>query len=122
MDKMTYLLFRQEAHDAEAHHMSVLETQFPRIVEHLVELWQSGACDEYLKKLLLDDRGDRHGFPPEIVDDLILLDAIHWSHSHEDGTAQFGNNVFDFRFSSTPVARNTKPAGSQGWIKRTFGL
>lgn len=125
MDKMTYLLFRQEQeeHEAQAQHMSGLEQQFPRIAENLVELWNNSACDEYLNKLLLDDRCDRHGFPPDIMEDLMLLENIRWTLVHDEGLPQPATHILQYRFSETevPATLASTPAGSKSWIKRTFG-
>lgn len=122
MDKMAYLLFREEAHEAEARHWSLLEQKFPRIAEHLVEVWNTPACDKYLQELLINDRGDRHGFPPEVVDDLFLLDSLRWNHD-ADGTPHSDPHAADYHFSSLPEHGHdpAKPAAPQSWIKRTFG-
>ena len=123
MDKLTYLLFRELERGAKSPHFSQLEQQFPRIALRLVELWNSSACDSYLRQLLLDDRGDRAGFPADIMDDLIMLDSIH-SELHLSGGPQSANSAFEFRFNHTTgaVAPVIKAAKPQGWIKRTFGL
>lgn len=122
MDKMAYLLFRQDEEDAQALHKSQLERQFPRIAEHLVELWNNSACDQYLNTLVLDDRCDRHGFPPEIMEDLMLLENIRWSLLHDEDLPQPATHILQYRFSETPVhaAPANTSAGSKGWIKRTF--
>jgi hypothetical protein len=123
MDKMTNLLFSQEQEEAHAHEMSGLERQFPRIAEHLVEMWNNAACDEYLNTLVLDDRCDRHGFPPEVMEDLMLLENIRWSLVHDEDLPQLPTHILQYRFSETPVhvALANPPAGSKSWIKRTFG-
>jgi len=55
-----------------------LERRYPRIVDRLVGLWGSPVCGEYLQSLILMDRGDlRQGFPPELIEDLMLLDYCH---------------------------------------------
>jgi hypothetical protein len=59
-----------------------LEAKFPRIAKSVRELWGTPQLDDYLDRLLIDDRGDRHGFPPEVVEALLTL-----SHRH---AAQYG--------------------------------
>jgi hypothetical protein len=56
-----------------------LARQFPRIANKLCELWKRPAqCDVYLKKLIMDDRGARKGFPPEVAKELSVL-AGHYA-------------------------------------------
>ncbi len=104
MDKLTYLLFRQIERGATSPSFSALEQRFPRIALRLVELWQSLACGDYLRSLLIDDRGDRQGFPAEVVEEIILLDSIHWSNAAS--RSDFGGH-HEFRFApeqdTTPV-------------------
>jgi uncharacterized protein len=46
----------------------------PRIIERIVALWQQGpALEAYLDDLLIDHRGDRQGFPPEIILEILAL-------------------------------------------------
>jgi len=55
----------------------VLEAKFPRIAETIRGLWGHSELDRYLDHLLIDDRGDRHGFPPEVVEALLVLSRRH---------------------------------------------
>jgi hypothetical protein len=51
-----------------------LEREFPRIANALSRQWRSpSACIAYLDELLMDKRGDRRGFPLEIVLELATL-------------------------------------------------
>lgn len=55
-----------------------LERQFPHVVDRIVGLWGHAICGEYLQSLIVMDRDDsRQGFPPELIEDLILLDYCH---------------------------------------------
>lgn len=55
-----------------------LARQFPRIANRLCELWRRPAqCDAYVKKLIVDDRGSRKGFPPAVANELATL-ANHY--------------------------------------------
>ena len=54
-----------------------IEQQFPRIAEKLKIVWPSEACALYLTSLLVNDRESRRGFPPEVVEDLLMLHAIN---------------------------------------------
>ena len=51
-----------------------LARRFPRIANSIAELWPRGArCEEYLFTLVVDLRGDRTGFPPEVAQELTAL-------------------------------------------------
>jgi hypothetical protein len=54
-----------------------LEAKFPRIAETIRDLWGSARLDRYLDQLLIDDRGNRNGFPPEVVEALLVLSRRH---------------------------------------------
>ena len=48
--------------------------RFPRIANKLSELWPRPAqCEKYLDALILDLRGSRKGFPPDIASELASL-------------------------------------------------
>jgi hypothetical protein len=51
-----------------------LARRFPRIANSIAELWPRGArCEEYLFTLVVDLRGDRTGFSPEVAQELTAL-------------------------------------------------
>jgi hypothetical protein len=50
-----------------------LEQQFLRVLNRIVDLWNSPEIDAYFTDLLIDSRGNRQGFPPEIVSELFVL-------------------------------------------------
>jgi len=55
-----------------------LARQFPRIANRLCELWKRPAqCDAYFKTLIIDHRGGRKGFPPEVAAEISTL-ASHY--------------------------------------------
>lgn len=53
-----------------------LENRFPRILDKLVELWDTPKFDAYLSDLMFSSRPDRQGFPKEIVSELHLLSQV----------------------------------------------
>jgi hypothetical protein len=67
---------------------STLERQFPRIIEAIVLEWGRPTLNRYLDRLMIDDRGDRVGFPEEILSEIMLLKLINESltavHSRPD--------------------------------------
>lgn len=56
--------------------ISAVEQEFPRIVEHVVSLWGTPAAQDYLKSLVFDERGHRHGFPFDAASDLMMLEYV----------------------------------------------
>lgn len=53
---------------------SALARTFPRIANSVAELWRRVArCEEYLDALVVDLRGDRTGFPPDVAKELTAL-------------------------------------------------
>ncbi len=59
--------------------------EIPRILNKLAAVWSDYAvCSKYLESLLIDDRGDRQGFPPAIMGELIALNLF----LHESASAQ----------------------------------
>lgn len=53
--------------------------RFPHILAQLADLWGSAALDAYLDGLMLDDRGGRHGFPPDVAMEIFRLISLHAS-------------------------------------------
>ena len=49
----------------------------PRLLERICAIWRSPECARYLRCLILDERGDRQGFPPEVMSELLLLSSLH---------------------------------------------
>ena len=57
--------------------LPVVEARFPRIAEAIQSLWGTPELDSYFDKLLIDERGDRAGFPAEVVQALLALSNQH---------------------------------------------
>src|SRR5258705_437120 len=56
---------------------STIEQDFPRIAEKLVLVWPSEACAIYLTNLIVTKRETRQGFPPEVIEDLLMLHSMN---------------------------------------------
>ena len=55
-----------------------LARRFPRIANSIAELWgRIPRCEEYLDSMLIDQRGDRKGFPPAVAMELAALRAYY---------------------------------------------
>ena len=55
--------------------------QYPRIVNRIADLW--GHCEYtrlYFQSLLIDRRGGRKGFPPEVRQELEALQHFYFEH------------------------------------------
>ena len=56
----------------------VLGRCFPRIANRIAESWRFVArCEEYLDTLVVDRRGNRKGFPPEVAQELTNLRGFY---------------------------------------------
>lgn len=55
---------------------SALETIFPNIAENLTLVWGNPECEDYLNKLMINNRSDRQGFSLDVVSELMLLMSI----------------------------------------------
>jgi len=54
-----------------------IEQQFPRILAKIADLWGTPALDAYLDQMMVSDRPNRHGFPPEVATDMFRLSTAH---------------------------------------------
>lgn len=56
-----------------------LAQQFPRVTNRIAELWKwPMQCERYLEGLIIDERGNRKGFPPDVTIELTTL-KIHFN-------------------------------------------
>ena len=75
----------------------VLAARFPRIANRIAELWRLVArCEEYFDTLLVDRRGHRKGFPPEVAQELSNLRSFY-AELHPDNHDS-GWNRIDARY------------------------
>jgi hypothetical protein len=65
---------------AAPHLLSTLEQKYPRVTLELVERWGKPSLESFLDNLILDSRGDRQGFAPEAMEELLLLYNVHREH------------------------------------------
>jgi len=54
-----------------------LATQYVRILQKLNDSWGLASTINYLDELILPSRTDRQGFPPDVVNELVLLKQLH---------------------------------------------
>ena len=55
----------------------IVAAAYPRVADRIRTLWGTPQCDAYLDELLIDRRGGRQGFPPDVVSALLLLSEEH---------------------------------------------
>lgn len=54
-----------------------LEVKYPRVLQSIVSKWDSPReLEAYLNELVVDQRGNRAGFPPEILQEILFLAAL----------------------------------------------
>lgn len=49
---------------------------YPRIAARIQQLWGSPECEPYLNSLVIDTRGNRKGFPPAMMEELLYLSRL----------------------------------------------
>jgi len=54
---------------------SALE-DYPRICARVQQLWGTAECEPYLNTLVIDTRGNRQGFPPPMMEELLYLGRL----------------------------------------------
>ena len=65
--------------------IELVRQKMPHIFTNLEQLWGSPQFRVYVNNLLIDDRGDRSGFPVDVGRSLLQLSAIHEA-LHENGS------------------------------------
>jgi ankyrin repeat protein len=63
---------------AEGKYPHRLEANYPRILEKIAELWSSPhQIADYFTDLMIDKRGTRQGFPPDIASEIFVLSIYY---------------------------------------------
>lgn len=65
--------FKDQQHKYPRH----LEAKFSRVMNRILELWGTPALDDYFSELMIDAKGDRQGFPIEVLAELLTLSLVH---------------------------------------------
>jgi hypothetical protein len=50
--------------------------EYPRICARIQQLWGTTECEPYLNTLVIDTRGNRKGFPPAMMEELLYLGRL----------------------------------------------
>ena len=105
---------------------SAIEIQFPRIVEQLVAKWNQYNCEQFLNGLMIDERGDRQGFPVNVIDDLLMLHGT-WTRLPEwDRPVKLAARDSEFAYRDSkkvpPPRRPIPPKPAKiGWWAQLIG-
>lgn len=92
---------------------SALERRFPRIARELMARWKGREIDSYLDSLLIDDRGDRMGFPEEVLEEIMFLAGVRWHQTRVVEPETMESPPDEFSFSQDAFRR----CGTTGsWI------
>ena len=89
-------------------HLAAIEKRFPRLAGELCQHWKSASIDQYIDSLLLDDRGDRMGFPIDVLDELMFLAGVRWHHTHLCGTVIEASSAELLSFSDSQSPQQFK--------------
>lgn len=54
-----------------------LETKYARIFNSIMDLWGTLELENYMGELMVDKRGGRQGFPPDVMNDILTLSRIN---------------------------------------------
>jgi len=57
--------------------LPVVERHYPRIAQAIRQLWGTPEMDRFFNRMLIDERGNRAGFPSEVVQALLALSQLH---------------------------------------------
>jgi hypothetical protein len=72
--------------------LTEIEKNFPRIVAAITLLWGNPEMDAYFNRIAVDDRGDREGFPPDVMSDILFLASLHAdAYSFDSTEARYAN-------------------------------
>jgi len=54
-----------------------LEGKYSRVFNKIIGMWGTESLEEHFSDLIMDKRGGRKGFPPDVAADIILLSRLH---------------------------------------------
>lgn len=66
------------------HYPYALESKFPRILDMIMSLWDSDEIDQCFMELMVNNRADRKGFPPDVAAEIMHLSLVHAAQESPD--------------------------------------
>lgn len=116
LDEPLNLRLREHFYDNQGwDQQCALERRFARIARELVRRWHSRDADEYLDRLLIDHRGNRMGFPTEVLEELIFLASIRWHLSHDEANRWAETRPAEFSFHAWDDTARAQDGG-RAWV------
>jgi ankyrin repeat protein len=79
-----------------------LEEGYPRVFNEILNKWGSSEMEIYLGDLMVDKRGGRQGFPPDVMNDILTLSRIH---DHVQSLIMAGNKKKEDIWGSEPIKK-----------------
>ncbi len=70
-------------------YLSELERLYPRIAEEFVKRWRTPMFEPYCYQLIVDERGNRKGFPSAVFDEILSLYWLELNLTNFDPQATF---------------------------------
>jgi tankyrase len=95
---------------------SAIEHKFSRIAKVLTTLWQRDDIDAYLNNLMLDDRGNRQGFPDDVLEEIMFLSSIRWQLLHPTYKRADEGLVEQFSFNTLPQLDSRYCEPGRHWV------
>lgn len=68
----------------ERNYPHALESRFPRVLGHILSLWESPDIEDYFRALMVTTRPDRQGFPADVATDIMYLSMLHERSKRDD--------------------------------------
>ncbi len=62
----------------------ILESKYPRVFATLMLMWDTPQGETYLNSLMVNERIDREGFPPDVAAEILRLGLVHASLHHKN--------------------------------------
>jgi hypothetical protein len=69
--------YKKKSDPKDPNYVSAVEKRFPRIAEKIVLMWGAAEFPQYLSTLMIDKRGDRQGFPFDVLEEFMFLNEFH---------------------------------------------
>ncbi|MBY0576273.1 MAG: ankyrin repeat domain-containing protein [Gallionellaceae bacterium] len=91
-----------------------LEQQYPRILNKILSLWDTPSIEAYFADLLVDDRGNRAGFPKDVASDIFYLSTLIPQEPEADKSDPWKNAP---KAIEQEVSRQNIQFSPQGFIK-----
>ena len=66
-----------EAKQEETPPLFIIRAQYPRVAKAIELMWGSKEMDTYFNRLVVNERGDRAGFPRDVMAAILKLSADH---------------------------------------------